>query len=190
MTLGEKIKAARLEAGMSQRQLCGDVITRNMLSQIENGSANPSMATLRHLATALGKPLGYFMEEDGLASPNPGVMDRARQAYSRRQYAQVLEILEEYRGPDALFDAEWAYLSALAALAQAEALLARDNPLQAVPLLENVNRSSIYYRQDMEQTRKLLLRRAYPMLEEYHRGAGNFEQAYYCACRIRELQRT
>ena len=43
MTLGEKIKQARQEAGLSQRQLCGDAITRNMLSQIENGSARPSM---------------------------------------------------------------------------------------------------------------------------------------------------
>lgn len=34
MELGQRLKQARLEAGMSQRQLCGDVITRNMLSQI------------------------------------------------------------------------------------------------------------------------------------------------------------
>ena len=46
MTLGEKIRQARLEAGLSQRQLCGDTVTRNMLSQIENGSARPSMDTL------------------------------------------------------------------------------------------------------------------------------------------------
>ena len=50
MAVGDKLKAARLEAGLSQRQLCGDVITRNMLSQIENGSANPSVATLQYLA--------------------------------------------------------------------------------------------------------------------------------------------
>ena len=43
MELGEKLRQARMEAGLSQRQLCGDVITRNMLSQIENGAARPSM---------------------------------------------------------------------------------------------------------------------------------------------------
>ena len=53
MTLGEKLKQARLDAGLSPRQLCGDVITRNMLSQIENGSARPSMATLSYLASRL-----------------------------------------------------------------------------------------------------------------------------------------
>ena len=34
MELGEKLRRARLEAGFSQRALCGDEITRNMLSQI------------------------------------------------------------------------------------------------------------------------------------------------------------
>ena len=47
MELGEKLRQARLEAGLSQRQLCGEDITRNMLSQIEHGSAKPSMKTLQ-----------------------------------------------------------------------------------------------------------------------------------------------
>ena len=38
MELGEKLRQARLEAGLTQRQLCGDQITRNMLSLIENGA--------------------------------------------------------------------------------------------------------------------------------------------------------
>ena len=46
MSLGEKLRQARLEAGLSQRALCGEEITRNMLSRIENGAAQPSMRTL------------------------------------------------------------------------------------------------------------------------------------------------
>ena len=34
MSLGEKLRQARMESGLSQRQLCGDEITRNMLSQM------------------------------------------------------------------------------------------------------------------------------------------------------------
>ena len=49
MELGEKLLRARQEAGLSQRQLCGDVITRNMLSRIEHGTARPSMDTLQYL---------------------------------------------------------------------------------------------------------------------------------------------
>ena len=55
MELSQKLKQARLDAGLSQKALCGDRITRNMLSQIENGSARPSMDTLRYLAGQLGK---------------------------------------------------------------------------------------------------------------------------------------
>ena len=38
MTLGEKIKAARKEKGMTQSSLCAEKITRNMLSEIECGN--------------------------------------------------------------------------------------------------------------------------------------------------------
>ena len=37
--MGELLRQARLEAGLTQRELCGERITRNMLSQIENGAA-------------------------------------------------------------------------------------------------------------------------------------------------------
>ena len=39
MELGTKLRQARLDAGLSQRQLCEGIVTRNMLSQIENGAA-------------------------------------------------------------------------------------------------------------------------------------------------------
>jgi transcriptional regulator with XRE-family HTH domain len=63
MELGEKLRQARLEAGLSQRQLCGEEITRNMLSLIENGSAKPSMKTLQYLAARLGKASAIFWKK-------------------------------------------------------------------------------------------------------------------------------
>ena len=83
MDLAAKLKAARLEAGLSQRQLCGDVITRNMLSQIENGSARPSMATLQTLAQRLEKLVSYFPEEQAVVSPNLQIMTQARCAWGQ-----------------------------------------------------------------------------------------------------------
>ncbi len=62
MEIGKRIKEVRLAAGLSQRQLCGDTITRNMLSLIESGRAKPSMDTLACLADRLGKPMGYFLD--------------------------------------------------------------------------------------------------------------------------------
>lgn len=188
MTLGEKIRRARLEAGLSQRQLCGDTITRNMLSQIENGSANPSMATLRYLAGQLGKSVSYFLQEDTVLSPNPGLLQRARQAYSARKYAAVLEMAPEYQGPDPLFDEEWHYLCALCALALAEQLTALRDWIAAEPLLDGINRSSIYYRTDMERRRKQLLQQVCQNLELFYREHEDFKRAYEYACKLRTLQ--
>ena len=42
MNLGEKIKNLRISKNITQSALSGAKITRNMLSQIENGKAMPS----------------------------------------------------------------------------------------------------------------------------------------------------
>ena len=107
MTLGEKILQARQQAGLSQRQLCGEMITRNMLSQIEHGTARPSMDTLRYLASRLGKPVSNFLEEEDAAIPNWPLIRRARQAYAREDGAGVLDALENYDAPDEIFDPEY-----------------------------------------------------------------------------------
>jgi len=60
---GERIRGLRREKGLTQSQLAGDVITRNMLSQIENGQAQPSMRTLEHLASVLGVTPGWLLGE-------------------------------------------------------------------------------------------------------------------------------
>lgn len=51
--LGKLIKEARISKKMTQSEVVGDFITRNMLSQIENGLASPSMRTLQYLAGIL-----------------------------------------------------------------------------------------------------------------------------------------
>lgn len=119
MNLGERIKQARLEAGLSQRELCGDRITRNMLSQIEHGTASPSMQTLRYLAERLEKPISYFLEEVAV-TPNQILMAKARQAYSRGNGREALLALEDYSGPDEALDWEQGLLGFLCCLEQAE----------------------------------------------------------------------
>lgn len=91
MELGEKLRQQRLALGLSQRQLVGDKITRNMLSQIENGAAAPSMDTLRYLAQRLQKPVSYFLEETGTGDN----LERIWQVYDSGDDAQVLSLLED-----------------------------------------------------------------------------------------------
>ena len=168
MELGQRLKQARLEAGMSQRQLCGDVITRNMLSQIENGCAKPSMDTLRYLAAQLQKPMGYFLEEQAITSPNQTVMARARVVFSKDPEA-ALQILEGYRGEDSTFDAEYHLLCALCAIEMAKRVLEQGRNAYALTLLEEAaihGQATPYYTQEQERGRLLLCFSARPELAE------------------------
>ena len=136
MELGEKLKQARLESGFSQRQLCGEVITRNMLSRIENGFARPSMETLRYLAAQLGKPMSYFLEEDALLSPNQNLMQRAKEKWAEGDRGAVWLMLQSFQLPDPILEWQWRYLSFLSAMAVAEKALEEERDLYARQLLE------------------------------------------------------
>ncbi len=65
MNIGERIKKLRSAKMLTQAELAGDKITRNMLSRIENGAALPSLSTVTYLAARLGVPAGFLMAEDG-----------------------------------------------------------------------------------------------------------------------------
>ena len=60
--IGEKIRKFRKMRGMTQAELAGESITRNMLSLIENGGASPSLQTIEYLADRLGiSPASFFI---------------------------------------------------------------------------------------------------------------------------------
>lgn len=136
MTLGEKLLAARQEAGLSQRQLCGDVITRNMLSQIEHGTAKPSMDTLRYLAHRLGKPVSFFLEEDFVLSPNQEHITKARLAFCAGDFSAARQALQAFQQPDPLLEWAWRHLSFVTALSAAQQALQQGKHRYARQLLE------------------------------------------------------
>lgn len=135
MKLGEKLLLARQEAGLTQRQLCGEEITRNMLSQIEHGTAQPSMGTLRYLAGRLGKPVSYFLEEDAVISPNQDSMLQARAAYQEGKTEEARLLLENFQSPDPIFEWEYRFLRAMTTLAAAETAIAQGKDIYARELL-------------------------------------------------------
>ena len=65
MNIGERIRELRISKLMTQADLAGDRITRNMLSCIENGSANPSLSTIVYIAGRLNVPAGFLLAEQG-----------------------------------------------------------------------------------------------------------------------------
>ena len=94
MTLGQKIRQTRLARGLTQKELAGEQITRNMLSQIEHDAAQPSMRTLEYLAAMLNVDAGWLLSgEDG-----GGTADRlasARALLREGKWRACWELLHE-----------------------------------------------------------------------------------------------
>ena len=84
MDIGSKVKQLRTEKLMTQSELAGTEITRNMLSRIENGAALPSLGTVVYLAKRLGVPAGYLLSEgeEEFIYNKISVMKNIRRAYT------------------------------------------------------------------------------------------------------------
>lgn len=157
MTLGEKLKTARLEAGLSQKSLCGAQISRNMLSQIEHGTARPSIDTLRYLAEKLGKPISFFLDGEDRLSPNLTCIRNARNAWQSGHWENALEILKAFAFPDDFLEGEYHTLMALSLLAGAEKVAKNGQTLYALELLQQLEPISVPYFQDIVDGRRFLL---------------------------------
>lgn len=156
MTIGEKIRQSRQTAGLSQRQLCGEKITRNMLSQIENGSARPSMDTLSYLAGRLGKPVSFFLDEDAVVSPNAALMESARAAYAAGHFQAALDALAGCQRPDPVFDAERGHIQNLCLLKLVMQAKDRGQSPLAVQLLDRIETENLYFSPELHREYQIL----------------------------------
>ena len=141
--LGHRIKEARIAKKMTQSQVVGDFITRNMLSQIENGTAMPSVKTLTYLAEVLNIPdiLDFSSnsgedEDSAETQALPEVsglrlLTAAKTAARSQDWMTVISM--EDSAPD-LFADEFATLFAQGFLAMARS--SQDQPALAVTYLE------------------------------------------------------
>lgn len=94
--MGQKIKQLRLEKKMTQAELAEDIVTRNMLSQIENGVAKPSVSTIQEIAKKLGVPTEYFFSDshDLGAFRKLAVFPRIKKLFLAGEYGKCLTKLE------------------------------------------------------------------------------------------------
>ncbi len=88
MDIGKKIKELRTEKLMTQSELAGGEITRNMLSQIENGVAQPSLGTVMYLAKRLGVSAGYLLadENDYFIYKKNAIMQNIKKAFTDKSF--------------------------------------------------------------------------------------------------------
>ncbi|MCL2095675.1 MAG: helix-turn-helix domain-containing protein [Oscillospiraceae bacterium] len=103
LSLGKKIRQIRIDRKITQQELVGDFITRNMLSQIENDIATPSIKTLQYIADHLEVPLSFLMvgEHDDEFNRNYEYDDdetiraKARRLFFAGDYLKYIEIAED-----------------------------------------------------------------------------------------------
>jgi len=65
--IGQRLREARLAAGLTQQQLAGERYTKAYISALENGIAKPSMAALNYLAPRLGKTASEVLSDPSRA---------------------------------------------------------------------------------------------------------------------------
>ena len=96
--LGKRIKEARLAKKMTQTEVVGAFITRNMLSQIESGSATPSLKTLEYLAGVLDIPIQTLIpdgrEETSDPDPEADKLWEAKEHYAEGEYGLAVRLAE------------------------------------------------------------------------------------------------
>ena len=168
--LGQRIREVRLSKKLTQNDVVGNYMTRNMLSKIENGSAAPSVRTLEYLAVALDMPISYFLEGGD------------REAVDTEQLREIDELAGEIANmskklhDDKLEDPKefGKRLGILSLCVMARTRLASGRPDAALEFV------SEEFLNDLDE--KLycneMLNHVYMILEDCYRLKGNFRLAY------------
>lgn len=164
--LGKRLKEARIAKKMTQSEVVGDFITRNMLSQIESGTAVPSIRTLEYLCEVLEIPVNQLMVDR--AEDELGRLMEAKGMLAKEEFAQVIELSRDY--PRELSDEFYAIL-ARACLGKARLMAAEGNYKEAAGLAESAAdyaQKGIYANNTLKTEALLFLNEAVEKLSSYY----------------------
>lgn len=157
MDISEKLLQARQAAGLSQRQLCGDYITRNMLSQLEHGTAKPSLDTLQYLAKQLGKPISYFLDEESYISPGAELSAKVTAAYAMGNFEGAAEAWKASSQSPEEAGLECTVMAYFSLLALAERAISQERFPLAKSLLEQAQALETHFTLLPELSRRRIL---------------------------------
>lgn len=113
--LGRRIKEARINRKMTQAELVGNFITRNMLSQIESGNATPSVKTLEYIASKLELPVSSLVPEERKTPQD--MLSSAKDALKTGDYDRAVSTASKVKN---IFYDEYVAISAKAYIEKAK----------------------------------------------------------------------
>ena len=162
--LGKRIKEARIARKMTQSELVGDFITRNMLSRIESGNACPSVKTLEYLANRLELPPGSLMnnisDEIIVAdSKDSELLLICKKQFSEKSYSDATETAKKLIDSD--FADEGAAILARCFMSMAKTAADSENYTQAAKYAKSAMEFSddgIYKSREISMEAMLLLK--------------------------------
>ena len=95
--IGDRIRKARTDAGLSQAQLGAPHFTRAYVSAIELGKVRPAMKSLDFMAEKLGKPSSFFLQDaeaDRRRQAQAAMVARGSQLISEGKASEAAQLLE------------------------------------------------------------------------------------------------
>jgi transcriptional regulator with XRE-family HTH domain len=133
--LGERLRALRVAAGLTQSELAGGRFSKEYLSQIERGKTRPTSETLEWLAGRLAVDPGYL--ESGVSAEERNRVEaglaRAEALLEARRYEDALA--ELVSGREAFVEAEAPDLELRSLLAESWARIQRGEVQDALGVL-------------------------------------------------------
>lgn len=95
MTLGERIKSARRECGMTQKDLADKTgMTYQQISQYERNERQPKVETLIRISNALNKSLESFMNYEEMFAAN--AIQKSHVVVPNEMLDDILDIMDVF----------------------------------------------------------------------------------------------
>jgi tetratricopeptide (TPR) repeat protein len=156
--LGDRLRALRVEAGLTQTQLAGARFSKEYVSQIERGKTRPNDETIEWLAERLGADAAFL--GSGVSTDErvrvEALLARAEALAVSHRHDEALELYREARGSagvaasvelevQALTGEAWSLAETGAARDGLE-LLARARELVERPQFSDVDRADVLFR--------------------------------------------
>ena len=101
--LGERIRRARVEKKISQRDLSSGLFTSAYLSSLELGKTRPTTTTLEQLASLLGKSTDYFLRPTSGQNLDDTLDEEQARALELRQGLLAAQVYLEHAADDRVF---------------------------------------------------------------------------------------
>ncbi|ADB33167.1 transcriptional regulator, XRE family [Kribbella flavida DSM 17836] len=108
--LGSRLRTLRMQKGLSQKALAGDVVTPSYISLLEAGERMPTLDVILHLARALETTPAELLGDDyrDVFAPNSTATASGSSAVAGQLYARSLVDLGDYAGAREVLERELA----------------------------------------------------------------------------------